>query len=132
MVLSLEETAAVRVNPEQLDFVVITLLVNACHAVIGQPERLIKVSTGVSDGQAFLRVQDSGIGIAPDKLSSIFTPFFTDKGEHAAPRSPQARVQGVGLSLSVVNSIVAARNGRIEVESAPGGGATFTVWMPCG
>jgi signal transduction histidine kinase len=77
-------------------------------------------------------VQDSGIGIAQGKLSSIFTPFFTEKGEHAAPRSPQARVQGVGLSLSVVNSIIAARDGRIDIESAPGGGSTFTVWMPCG
>ena len=130
--LSLEETASVLMNPEQLDFVVVTLLVNACHAVMGQPVRSITVSTGVDDGEAFLRVQDSGIGIATEKLSSIFTPFFTEKGEHAASQSPMARVQGIGLSLSVVNSIVAAREGRIEVESAPGEGATFTVWMPSG
>jgi PAS domain S-box-containing protein len=130
--LDLDETASVLINPEQLDFVVVTLLVNACHAVMGQPVRNIKVSTGVEGGQAFLRVQDSGIGIAQGKLSSIFTPFFTEKGEHAAPQSPQARVQGVGLSLSVVNSIVAARDGRIEIESTPGGGSTFTVWMPRG
>jgi two-component system, NtrC family, sensor histidine kinase PilS len=128
--LGLEEAASVLISAEQLDFIVVTLLVNACHAVLGQPVRNITVSTGVDNGQAFLRVQDTGIGIAPDRLSSVFTPFFTDKGEHASSLSPQARVQGVGLSLSVVNSIVTARDGRVDVQSAPGAGSTFTVWLP--
>lgn len=128
--LSLEDGLAVSINSEQLGFVLEALLVNAWHAVLEQPVRRIHVTTGTVDGEVFLRVEDTGIGIAPDKLSSIFTPFFTEKGEHAAPQSAQARVRGVGLSLAVAHSIVTSREGRIEVESPPGTGARFTVWLP--
>jgi PAS domain S-box-containing protein len=130
--LDLGEGALISLGREQLDFVIVTLMVNAWHAVLGQAERRIRVSTGTNDGLAFLRVQDTGIGIAPDKLSSLFTPFFSEKGEHAQPQSPMARVRGVGLSLAVAHSIVAGREGRIDVESEVGVGSTFTVWLPSG
>jgi PAS domain S-box-containing protein len=115
---------------DQMEFVILTLMVNAWHAVIGKTERRIQVSTGASDGLVFLRVRDTGIGIASDKLSSLFTPFFSEKGEHAEPQSPMARVRGVGLSLAVAHSIVTGSEGRIDVESALGVGTTFTVWLP--
>jgi C4-dicarboxylate-specific signal transduction histidine kinase len=115
-----------------LSFVVEALLVNAWHATLGQTLRRIRVSTGSMEGETFLRVEDSGIGIAREKLSSLFTPFFTEKGEHAAPHSPQAQVRGVGLSLAVAHSMVSARGGRIEIQSEPMAGACFTVWLPRG
>jgi PAS domain S-box-containing protein len=130
--LSFVDGLAVSINIEQLGFVVEALLVNAWQAVLEQPVRRIQVTTGTANGEVFLRVEDTGIGISPEKLSSIFTPFFTEKGEHAAPQSPQAHVKGVGLSLAVAHSIVAAREGRIEIESPPGAGARFTVWLPRG
>jgi len=130
--LSLESGIAVSINGEQLGFVVEALLVNAWHATLGQAVRHVQVSTGSKDAEAFLRVEDTGIGISREKLSSLFTPFFTEKGEHAAPQSAQARIRGVGLSLAVAHSIVTAREGRIEIESAPGEGACFTVWLPRG
>jgi PAS domain S-box-containing protein len=65
-------------------------------------------------------VRDSGIGIAEDALEHIFEPFFTTKvdGEHA------------GLGLAHVYSVVARAGGHIAVESAPGEGATFQVFLP--
>ena len=130
--LGLEPGVVVSINGEQLGFVVEALLVNAWHATLGQEVRHVQLSTGTTDKEAFLRVEDTGIGIAPEKLSSLFTPFFTEKGEHAAPQSPQARVRGVGLSLAVAHSMVGARGGRIEIQSEQGGGSCFTVWLPRG
>ena len=130
--VSLEPDVVASISGEQVSFIVEALVVNAWHATLGQKVRLIQVSTGSKEGEAFLRVEDSGIGIAPEKLSSLFTPFFTEKGEHAAPQSPQAQVRGVGLSLAVAHSMVIARGGRIEIQSQPGGGSRFTVWLPRG
>ena len=130
--LDLEPGVSAPINGEQLGFVVEALLVNAWHATFGQKVRRIQVSTGTKEGEAFLRVEDSGIGIAREKLSSLFTPFFTEKGERAAPQSPQAQMRGVGLSLAVSYSMVSARGGRIEIQSEQGNGARFTVWLPRG
>jgi two-component system sensor histidine kinase PilS (NtrC family) len=130
--LSLEPGVAASITGEQLSFIVEALLVNAWHATLGQKVRRIQVGTGSKDGKAFLRVEDTGIGIAKEKLSSLFTPFFTEKGEHAMPQSPQAQVRGVGLSLAVAHSMVSARGGRIEIQSEHGGGSRFTVWLPRG
>jgi signal transduction histidine kinase len=91
----------------------------------------LRIATGQTGERAFLRVSDTGIGIEQEDLRGIFTPFHSRKGEHAPPGSPQAMVKGVGLSLAIADSIVKGRGGRIEVESRPGEGSTFTVWLPC-
>jgi signal transduction histidine kinase len=65
-------------------------------------------------------VEDTGTGIPPDVLPHIFEPFFSTK---------QA-VNGVGLGLSVVYGIVQGHGGRIDVDSTPGRGTTFRVWLP--
>jgi signal transduction histidine kinase len=129
--LDLADCRPVAVNASQLGFVVHELLLNARHALLGQPKREIEVSTGESGDSAFVKVSDTGIGIAREKLSSVFTPFFSEKGEHAVMGSPQSRVKGVGLSLAVSHSVVAGAGGRIELESESGQGTTFTVWLPC-
>lgn len=67
-------------------------------------------------------IRDSGAGIPEENLEKVFDPFFTTKplGE------------GTGLGLSICHRIVKEHNGRIEVHSAPGEGAAFTVWLPAG
>jgi two-component system NtrC family sensor kinase len=106
--------------PLQINQVVMNLIVNAAHA-IGEQRGRITVRTGRDgDDQVWLEVADNGSGIAPETLSRIFDPFFTTK----------AVGKGTGLGLSLAYGIIQKHSGRIDVESAPGEGARFRVWLP--
>ena len=71
-------------------------------------------------------VQDSGTGIPPEDLPRIFERFYqVDKSRQ---RDPNHR--GIGLGLAIAHEIVEAHGGRLSADSAPGQGATFTVWLP--
>ena len=67
-----------------------------------------------------ITVSDTGAGIPPDDLRRIFEPFYTTKG----------RGKGTGLGLAICRELVAALGGKIDVESTPGEGSTFTVRLP--
>jgi PAS domain S-box-containing protein len=71
-----------------------------------------------------LSVKDSGTGIGDDDMRHIFERFY--RGENAS----QTPVRGTGLGLSIVKEIVEIHRGRISVESEPGKGSTFTIWLP--
>ncbi len=106
--------------------VVLNLVVNAAHAVsdvikAGGGKGRITVSTHVEGGHAVITVRDSGGGIADDVRPHIFEPFYTTK----------AVGKGTGQGLALAWSIVAGDHaGAIDVESAPGQGATFRVRLP--
>lgn len=111
---------------------ILHLLINARHAVLGVAEPEIAITSGVEGEEVFLRFRDNGCGIEPARQKQIFTPFFTLKGEHAEPGTPQAEVRGYGLGLSVCDNVVRRHGGRIEFTSAPGRGSEFTVFLPVG
>ncbi len=114
----------------QVGQVVLNLLINARHALIGCPQKQISIKSGISDDQAWIKVSDSGCGIPEDHLKKIFTPFFSTKGEYARSDSPQATVRGTGLGLAICHTIARNHSGRIEVESQMNFGSSFTLYLP--
>lgn len=102
----------------QLEQVILNLGFNAKDA---SPERgRITLMTRHRDGEACFEISDSGTGMTPEVREKLFTPFFSTKGAGG----------GTGLGLAMVASIVKAHGGRITVESEPGFGSIFTVWLP--
>ncbi|HET98240.1 MAG TPA: response regulator [Desulfurivibrio alkaliphilus] len=109
----------VKAVPDQLKQVFLNLLTNAREA-IGPEGGEIQISTGLVDGEVMVRISDTGSGIAADDLAHIYEPFFSTK--------PAVKCTGLGLSVSY--GIIQRHSGRIEVESEPGRGTSFTVWLP--
>ena len=94
------------------------LTVNAVQAMPEGGELTLR-TRAVPPGVALV-VQDTGVGMEESLREKIFLPFFTTKEVD----------QGTGLGLAVVHGIITAHGGRIEVESQPGQGSRFTVWLP--
>jgi PAS domain S-box-containing protein len=130
VVLELQETPPVLIHRSRAGFVLTSLLGNSLDAMLDRSVRTLTIRTGNGPQSAFLEVRDTGCGIPREDIPRLFTPFFTMKGEWAPSDSSQAKVKGVGLSLAVCRSTVSESGGRIEVDSEPGVGATFRVWLP--
>ena len=108
-------------NAEQLTQVLMALMLNAVDAMDDRGK--LTVRTGKSphrSDEVVLEIEDTGIGIPRADQSKIFEPFYTTK--------PPGR--GTGLGLSICYGIVEDHRGRIEVDSAPGRGTTFRVFLP--
>ncbi len=104
--------------PTQITQVFTNLLVNAAQAIETQGE--IRIRTWQQAHEVVVVISDTGKGMTQETLARLFTPFFTTK-----PRG-----QGTGLGLSISRDIIARHAGRIEVQSEPGQGSTFTVYLP--
>ncbi len=113
----LAAAATVSLDQEHFRRCVLNLLNNACQAMPDSTGRLT-VATGVEDGRVAVRVTDTGCGIAGEELEKIFEPLYSTKSF------------GVGLGLPVIKQIVAGHGGSVEVQSQPGRGTTFTLWLP--
>ena len=103
-------------DPRQMAQVLGNLVVNACQAM-PQGGRLT-ISATRRGKEMSIAVADTGVGIAPENMARLFEPLFTTKPK------------GIGLGLAVSKSLVEANGGRIEVQSAPGVGSTFTLYLP--
>lgn len=79
---------------------------------------------------AWVRVADNGPGIAPEHLPHLFDRFYRIDAARTRDGDSADAVDGSGLGLAIVKSVVDLFGGRVEVDSRPGQGATFTVWLP--
>jgi two-component system NtrC family sensor kinase len=106
---------------EQLIQALLSLMLNAVDAMEGGGQLTVRTAINpVRSDEVAVAVEDTGVGIPPADQGKIFEPFFTTK--------PPGR--GTGLGLSICYGIVAEHRGRIEVDSAPGRGTTFRVFLP--
>ncbi len=106
-------------DPELIYQVVLNLLVNAVQILA--PQRHIEVRQLPAErGQAGFEVRDDGPGMSEEVRARIFEPYFT------------RREGGTGLGLTFVQRVVQEHRGRVTVDSAPGLGTAFRIWLPLG
>jgi len=112
----------VRADAGQLQQVLINLVVNALEATPASGEVIVsgRAETHEARPGVAVAVADTGSGIAAELQGRIFETFFTTK-----PRG-----QGTGLGLAICRDIARAHGGDLRVESTPGVGSTFTLWLP--
>jgi signal transduction histidine kinase len=109
-------------DPQQLEQVLVNLYLNALDAMSEGGKLLVEAKIAEGDGiaaEAVITVADTGFGIAETELCKIFLPFFSAK-----------KGKGLGLGLSICERIVKNHGGKIEVESPPGRGTTFKIYLP--
>lgn len=108
----------VRLVEDRLVQVLLNLVLNALDAMPSGGK--LSIRTRPRGGAILLEVADSGVGMSDEVRARAFEPLFTTK--------PQGK--GTGLGLSICADFVAAAGGHIEVDSRPGQGATFRVFLP--
>ena len=107
---------AAPIDPTQIQQTLVNLVKNAIQAMTKGGTLTLQTGEG-ADG-VWVSVADTGGGIPQEQINRIFEPFYTTKKK------------GTGLGLMIVQRIVRAHNGRIELESHVGRGTTFRVWLP--
>jgi CheY-like chemotaxis protein len=130
---SASDLGAVRVDASQIEQVIVNLAINARDAMpnggrLFLETQNVEFSSKQQDGDVeipsgryvLLKVSDSGIGMDESTKSLIFEPFFTTK----------ERGKGTGLGLSMVYGIIKQSDGFISVNSQPGSGASFSIYLP--
>jgi two-component system phosphate regulon sensor histidine kinase PhoR len=86
---------------------------------------VIRITTTLRQNMAIITVADTGVGIAPEDRSLLFEKYRRS--------AAQRQREGTGLGLAIVKALVEAHKGRVEVESAPGQGSRFSIYLPlCG
>lgn len=103
-------------DPTQIQQVLVNLVKNAMQAMTKGGTLTLQTGEG-SDG-VWVSVIDTGGGIPQEQINRIFEPFYTTKKK------------GSGLGLMIVQRIVRAHGGRIDLESDVGRGTTFRIWLP--
>ncbi|MEO9223673.1 MAG: HAMP domain-containing sensor histidine kinase [Acidimicrobiales bacterium] len=120
------EPVTVLADPDGVRQVVANLVANVRTHTPPDAAAKITVRNAARAGRAgaFIEVEDSGLGLAPDRQAKVFERFYRVDDARTRPAG------GAGLGLSIVSALVHALHGAVEVESTPGQGATFRVWLP--
>lgn len=117
-----EQTIIVWGNIDRLKQVLTNLLDNAIkHSEVGGE---VGVALGMKNNHAFIAVKNAGPGIPREELENIWERFYK------VDKSRSRRGTGTGLGLSIVKKIIEMHDGKVSVESEPGDGAVFTIYLP--
>ena len=110
------------VDGHQIVQVLGNLIINACQAMaatdVVSAGGKLSLYSNVQNDMINITVKDNGMGISPENMKKLFEPLFT------------TRSRGIGVGLAVSRKLVEANGGRIEVESEPGKGSSFSVYLP--
>ncbi len=130
-----QDIPEVRADPVQISQTLINLVVNARDALEGRTDGIISITVEgrslekprrignrelASGRYAVLEVADNGSGMPESVAAKVFEPFFTTKAEG----------KGTGLGLSIVYAAAVASGGAVGLETAPGQGSRFSIWLP--
>lgn len=115
-ILKPKESILIEADAEQMKQVMINLIQNALESISGKGK--VEVKWKKMDEQVCIHIKDNGRGIHPEHRSRIFEPFYTTKKE------------GTGMGLSVCHQIINDHGGQIDVDSQPGRGTIFYVYLP--
>lgn len=111
----------VKIDPQRMNQVINNLTANAIKYT--PSGGTVSITAGENEEMVWIRVSDTGHGIPSEEQNGIFEPFY---------RGTQTKriKQGMGLGLTIAKDFVSAHQGRLEVESEPGSGSQFTIWLP--
>jgi two-component system NtrC family sensor kinase len=109
----------IQADPLQMHQVFVNLMSNAAEAMPEGGKLILRTSKGPSPGCVTAEVEDTGVGIPPENMKRLFTPFFTTK--------PIGK--GTGLGLAIIYGIVKMHRGQIGVQSKVGQGTRFTITL---
>ena len=113
-----QDLPMILMDREQMKQVALNLLLNAVQAMPKGGTLMLRGQNS-KDGQWItISIQDSGVGVPNEDMNKLFDPFFSTKEG------------GIGLGLSIAHRIIDQHHGKIEVESDPGKGTLFTIWLP--
>ena len=116
-----EDLPTLEVDPDRLGQALGNLLSNAVKYTPAKGS--VSVTARVEKDAVWIRVSDTGPGIAAEEHERVFAPFYR------SPKDSRFQ-QGMGLGLSIARSLVAAHGGWLELQSTPGTGSQFTIWLP--
>ena len=108
----------VRADRDELELSLLNIIGNACDAM--PKGGRFDLSVGSSGDHAFIHIEDTGVGMAPDVLARVFEPFFTTK----------PREKGTGIGMAIVQRFVADSDGEMDIDSAPGQGTRIRIRLP--
>ena len=117
-----DDLPALRADPDAMQQAILNLLTNAMK--YSGEARDIDLRLRACNGDAMIQVTDRGLGIAPDEQKRVFEKFYR------APAHEGRLIAGTGLGLTLVAHIAEAHGGRVELQSSPGAGSTFSILIP--
>ena len=117
--LDLKAEQVVRMNEQELEQVLVNLVTNAIHALDKEAGKIYVATRDWEDKGVVIQIKDNGTGMSQDQISRVFNPFYSTKNQG----------EGTGLGLSISYGLIRRYGGNITVESEPGAGAEFYVWL---